>query len=99
MIKKRCDCGNPLELLKVKDEVWAVSGFAPGTTPCTACLERAIGRQLVESDVDFNFPWWGVDRPIYYAGIRDGLAGQPQSSSDGEYLAGYTIGTRIASND
>lgn len=59
----RCvDCGKDTggevgEYYTVADDVWAASGIAPhGGMLCLACLERRIGRPLIEDDFEAIFP-------------------------------------------
>ncbi|HUG20728.1 MAG TPA: hypothetical protein VMM56_17195, partial [Planctomycetaceae bacterium] len=89
-----CTCGCT-DLYKVKDDIWIQAGVNT-TNPCAClnCLENALGRKLVASDFDLEFPWWGTERPDYYEGFRDGLFGynSPRSETDKSAIQMYSLG-------
>lgn len=91
-------CGGNIELLKLKDDVWARAGYSPSATACIECVEIGLGRPLSPNDVDRTFPWWKADRPEYYAGLTDGMDLKLVLSDEKLYVLGHELGSRIAGN-
>ena len=81
-----CRCGgHQIDLFKLKDDIWKNASFQPKEIICVGCVEKALRRRLILSDLDSSFPWWNTERPKYYQGILDGIR-QAVFETDSEYF-------------
>ncbi len=93
-------CGTTkMDLFKLKDDAWKVTGFNISDHACLDCVEKALCRRVTAADLDTAFPWWGAPREYYYQGIVDGFQVPAATSADQtEYAVGVRLGNRIAQN-
>jgi len=60
-----CDCGGEEPRCPmIRDKIWAEAGYSPRTVACRGCLEKRLGRALVENDLE--------PMPLPYVGGGEG---------------------------